>query len=240
AKDELQKTQTTLASVSKVLGYSAYMNDLSRYNPLIYERGDEVTRLVLPTGLNEEQAKAAIQALLQKANASVLEKKASENGAHQAAGLVSYTEELTAQKQFDAVVKSLVGAKEPSAVVASAFYNTFEGEFVPVVINVYNNPLVYHRNQPIAETLVQGALSDAQIFQEISDFVRSKVQSRAREAKMIPVAGKEDSFGQVGAGDILKLVNQIRTVGRPVRLIAYVSQDTHAADPLDLKFQLRL
>ena len=124
--------------------------------------------------------------------------------------------------------------------VASAFYNTFEGEFVPVVINVYNNPLVYHRNQPIAETLVQGALSDAQIFQEISDFVRGKVKSRAREAKMIPVAGKEDSFGQVPAGDILTLVNRIRTVGRPVRLVAYVSQDTHAADPLDLKFQLRM
>jgi len=240
AKAELNKTQVMLENLKTQYSWSDAANQVSRLNPEVYERGDEVTRMMMPAGLTEAQAKAAVDSLLRKASDVAIAHKANPNSSHQAAGLVSYNEELTAQKQYDAVVKSLTAAQEPSALVASSFYNTFEGEFVPVVINVYNNPLVYHRMQPIAETLVQGALADAQIFQEISDFVRSKVQARAREAKMIPVAGKEESFGQVGAGDILKLVSQIKGVGRPVRLVALAKQDTHAADSLDLTFQLRL
>ena len=244
AKSELAKTQNDLEVAKTAFGnlYNTSTTALgqSRMNGLIYERGDEITRIEVPARLTEDQARAAVANILKNASLAAASHGAGANQSKESAGLVDISEDMTASKQLDAIVKALTDASEPSAIVANAFYNTFEHEFVPVVINVYNNPVVYHRNQPIAETLVQGALSDGQIFQQISEFVRGPVQTKARQSKMIPVAGKEDSFGQVGAGDILKLVSQIRTVGRAVRLIAYVSQDTHAADPLDLKFQLRM
>lgn len=240
AKSELAQTQAALNQVQGKLAVSDYVGERSRLLPIMYERGDEVARIEVPAGLTENQAKLAVQELIRRASAASAEKGAMPNNTKLAAGLVSYSEDLTAEKQLDAVVKALSGAQEPSALVASAFYNTFSREFVPVVINVYNNPLVYKKNQPVAETLVQGALPDVQIYQQISEFLQTKVRPRAKEAKMIPIAGKEESLGQVQAGDIFTLMKQIRSYGRQVRLIALARQDTHAADPLDLNFKLAL
>jgi len=107
------------------------------------------------------------------------------------------------------------------------------------VFEIVDNPLVYRKNQPIADTTIQGALPDEQVFEQISQFVQTKVQERARHDQIIPVSGKVAQIGQVTAGEILTLVRQIRNWGRQVRVVAVAAQDTRRGDTLSLKFQLR-
>lgn len=208
----------------------------SRLQPIMFSVGEELARIEVPAGLSDSEAQTYVAQLLRMADAVAKQQGAAGNPS---AGLVDFDEKQTAAYQESQTVSAIRGSKESTVVVANAFYNTFNGEKVPVLLHVMQNPLVYRKDQVIADTLVRGDLSEGQIFTSISEFVRTKVRDRATKDKMIPVMGKEDSFGQVLPGDILTLVSEIKKWDRPARLVALAQQDTRAADPLGLKFELR-
>jgi len=215
----------------------------SRKKGLIFADGDEVSREFAPAHLSYRQAQQLVGKAIEAASDEAERHGASKNKFGHEAGLVDLPigtggQTITARQMEEDVVKQITDSPAPMVVVARAFWNTFESESVPLVMEVHENPLVYRRNQPIAETFVQGSLTDQQIFQQLADFGK-KVEARAKRDKMIPVAGRDVSFGEVAPGEVVSLVEKIHTWGKSARLIAMASQDTHAGDSLVLKFDLR-
>ena len=87
--------------------------------------------------------------------------------------------------------------------------------------------------------MVNGSESEDVIFQRISDFLTSGVKSKALKDGMIPVAGQEQSFGEVPIWQLVQLSRQIKDAARPVRVAALVDNDTRAADSLHIHFRVR-
>lgn len=241
-EDQLQRTRTVAQLYSSQNAQLANSFVNTRLRTLAFGVGDELSRVPVPAGLSETEARALIRQVLSKASEVAREKGATRGKDGAEAGLVDLPAErntITINEQVDACMRALAGSDHPKVLLATSFYNSFDTEFVPVVLSVYNNPLVYRRNQTIADTTIQGSSSADQIFEQISAFVKDKVQQRAKEDNMIPLQGKDASFGEITPGSIIALVQQIRSYGRSVHLYAYASQDTYAADPLDLKFGFR-
>jgi uncharacterized protein (DUF3084 family) len=215
----------------------------SRKNGLIFADGDEVSREFAPAHLSYRQAQQLVGKAIEAAGEEAALHGAGKNRSGYEAGLVDLPigkdgQLVTARQMEEDAVKLVTDSPQPMVVVARAFWNTFQQESVPLVLEVHENPLVYRRNQPIAETFVQGSLTDQQIFQQLADFGK-KVEARAKQDKMIPVAGRDESFGEVAPGEVVSLVEKIHNWGKSARLIAMASQDTHAGDSLVLKFDLR-
>jgi uncharacterized protein (DUF3084 family) len=233
-RSQLQQTSETLITVKNI----------TRIQPLMFARGEELARASLEQGLSEEQARIQVQRLIADASRVARQRGASTEGTHasEAGFILMPTQQgmLTTKEQEDDYVRLISRANRPTVIVALAFNNTFSGEFVPLRLQIYNNPVVYRKSQEIAETMVQGALSEDQILQEISAFIHAKVQQRAMQDNIIPIAGQEKSFGQVSSAELLNLVRLIRNWGRNVRVVAYVDHDIRAGDTLDLKFTLKL
>jgi uncharacterized protein (DUF3084 family) len=255
---ELKKTQQTVREAQAEL--ETVKNDVklvmagvyqqfdtlnkSRNEPLIFRKGEELVRLTLPPNLSVDQAKAAWQHLLTQSRMVASAHGAVAGPSGQEAGLLALDDEETGQsvsvpQQEEALVKRVAGVARPLVIIATARYNAFKNEFVPIKPDIYYNPVIYRNGQIIAETRINGAATEHEIVDQVAIFVKQKVEDRARRDHMIPIEGREDAFGAVSSDELLKIVRQIKSTNRDVGLVAYVQKDTRAADPLDLAFRLR-
>jgi uncharacterized protein (DUF3084 family) len=245
AESELQRVSQQVAELNFVYQREKIFGNEGRIRPVIFQLGDELARMQIPTGLSAADARTYVQRVVDMA--SVVAKGRGATKGKQLpteAGIIELltadNTKITKDAQELRYTLAMTGRTVPGVVIASAYWNSLAGEFVPLVLDVRDNPIIFHKDERIAETTVEGALSDDKIYEEISHFVQNNVKQRARQDKMIPVVGREESFGQVLPGDILNIVKQIHDWGpRSVRLTAYAAQDTRAADPLELKFRIR-
>ena len=237
--------------------YSAALaNDytVSRFKPLSFMIGEELARVSIPAGTSAEQAKGLVANLLRQAVTVALNRGARpprDNPRQDQppadpnlpAGLFSRRDEtgstLTYKEVEGKIVRGATGNKDDLILVASSFANSFQGEWVPLDVKPYRNPLVYHSGDKIAEGRIASVNSDYVVYQQVFDFLHNTVRPKALQDNMIPVAGREEQFGEVSSDEIFDLVKKIRDTGRPVRLVAVASADTHAGDPLRLHFSVR-
>ena len=146
---------------------------------------------------------------------------------------------ITVEEQERLLVQAAKEKPEQTVLVANALWNSFGGEFVPLRVQAYPNPIVYREGQAIAEARIDGDTSEEAILNQIGKFLTERVKERAKLDRMIPAAGREDQFGTIGSDQVLALVREIQATARTVRLIAVAAQETRAADPLRLQFRIR-
>lgn len=260
--EDLGKAQSDLSRAQTNLDYLHDQIDLAtktvvqqgmllatfRNKPLIFAQGDELARLVIATPISPEQARVYLDTLLREARsrARLLGAAASLRDSDEVADLLPEPDvngndmSVDDQKRKFIEVVSDPRVREPLVAIAYAPYNAFRGEFVPLMLRTFNNPLVYKKNDILAETRINGNLADSDIYEAISEFVKDKVEKRAIQDNIIPVVTRgEPSYGAVSIKDIFRLVRQIRDTGRTVSLVAYSLSDTRKAGPLQLGFRLR-
>lgn len=216
--------------------------DAARSREMIFAMGEEIARLAVPRTESADEARNAVTSLLRITRIHARERGASGPAPESpAAGLRDLPTDrgnLTVDQQIERLVTEIVGRREPSVLIAYSSWNAFAGEFVPVFVRLYPNPQIFSRGQLIAEARIDGNQSEEGIVQQITEFLRGTVRSRARERGLIPASGRDDQFGTVSSDDVLALVREIRSLGRPVKLLALAAEDTRAADSLRLAFRI--
>lgn len=224
----------------------------SRFKPIIVGMGDELARVSVPANTSAEDAAGILNNLLKQAKLVASQKGAKPRtdddniGSTQVlqsgepAGLFTRLDEkqqpITPADQEQTIIKGITGSKEDLVLVASSFANTFEGEWVPLDVHAYSNPVVYKRSQVIAEGKINSFGTDDDLYQQISDFLRMTVRPKALKDRMIP-SGHQ--LGEVSTNDILDTLKKIRSAERPVRLVARAVAETRAADPLHLRLEVK-
>jgi hypothetical protein len=198
----------------------------------------------IPPGLTDAAAENAVLSLLRQSRGVATERgAATRREGVPVAGLFERTDadgrSLAPEDQQRIIVDGIANSNEDLVLVASSVVNAFAGEPVALDVRAYRNPIVYRAGQTVAEGRIEGNLTEDGILRQINEFIQTRVRERARLDRMIPVTGVAASFGEVSSEDILALVKKIRASGRAVRLVAYVAEDTRAADPLQLRFQIR-
>lgn len=216
----------------------------SRLQPLVVSEGQELARIQLEPGQSPEQVSAALENLIVQSQRSAKELgvKPARPGATEANLKDQKLENgklITVEQQKQAIVRAASNLQDKSVVIATSIWNVFEGEDVPLQVVAYRNPLVYKEGQIVAETRIDGTKEDQAILVQLTDFVRGKIKQKALADRMIPAAGREQSFGSIPLEELFSLTRDIKGTNRQVRLVAVAKQDTRAADPLKLDLRIR-
>lgn len=255
ARDELQNDvivlQEQLNDINRQLRFAEQLLagnvEFTRGQPLIFSLGEELVRFSVPPNQSEPEAMQALQRVLTLAEL-VAEREGArgrqlgEGSRIPAASMrdlrLGDGRDVTVQEQQQQVINQLVGKSESQTLVVRSLYNTFAGEPTPVSVQVFDNPQVFRQGETIAEARINGAADPAVIFNEVRDFLQTRVQAEARKRGMISQPGPEESFGELSPEEIIKLVNSIRQTGRPVRVSVQAAEDTRRADKLRLVFRI--
>lgn len=220
----------------------------SRTEAMTFRRGEEVARIVVPSGSDAETTANAVAALLRNARRKATDRGAKGHRANgetfEAADIVSRQDPKTgAVVSPDTLKRALVagvaGQKDDQVLVATSSLNAFSGEPVSLDISVLPNPVVYRRNDTLAETSLDGAQPEDRILAQFAAFYNGRVRERAVHDRMIPRTGALSPFGEFSDADAWTLVQSVKRTGRAVRVQAVADADIRAADPLRLEFRVR-
>ena len=237
ADQELTETQAALQSVLNS-GFKT-----SRTEALTYRRGEEVARIVVPAESNVEATRNILASLLRTSRIDASERGAKGHRGFEAADIVDRKDPQTgevadADTLKRALVANLAGRTEDQVLVATSSLNAFDGEPVSLDLMAMPNPVVYHRNDTIAETRIDGAQPEAKILAQLSDFMNGELRQRARKDRMVPRAGTAAPYGEPSAANVWSALQSVRRAGRTVRVSAVAEDDIRAADPLRLGFRV--
>lgn len=239
-RNEFEALQTEVQDLQTV-SMSLQVNAQSaRTKNLVFGRFDELARLKVPAGLTQADAEVHLQAALQQARkeASRRGAKPDDNGQTAALITVQYKDQQKSpENQLADASKALVGNKDSMVILVNALFNSFQEEFVPVVLQVRQNPIVYRLNDVIAEARIDGSVSHAEIIKALEQFLTVELRQAATKKGMIAANGR--SLGELGPDQLIKLVADIRSTGRRIRVIAVATRETRAAEDLELEFRFR-
>jgi len=243
-RDDLEKTQYALDTSNEVVSKVSSTFTKSRQEPLTYRRGEEVARMAIDAGMSEKQAEAALAQFLRTAKSLAAERGATGSEKFQAADIMDHPDVamdrvLTSSDIRESLVRQMQDAKEDMVLVGYSTYNAFAGEPVSLEVAIYPNPLIYRQGQVLAESRIDGNRDQSVIFTQVSEFLGTKVNERARQDKMLPRSGADVQFGSLSPQEIIDLVQRVRAADRRVSLRAVVDSDTRAADLLHLRFAIR-
>lgn len=216
--------------------------DYARTRPMIFSIGEEIARASVPARATEAQAGGILNSLIRAVKTEAQRRGADPEGKQGIAGLRELRVDnnlLSAEVQMERLQAEITGKPEGTAIVAYALWNSYTGEFVPIRIQSYANPVVYRQGQLVAEARIDGTLTEEGILNQLTNFLTVDVVNKAKRDRMIPATGRDAQFGAISSEDVLQLVRDIKSVGRMIRVQAIAASDTRAADPLKLDFRLR-
>lgn len=244
-KTDIDRLNAEAASARRDLEYAqaminAFVN-VSRVRPMVFSRGDELARIAVPARLTEDEAREALRDVLANARAVASQRGAKPIDGIEAgfAAIPLESGVVTVAEQEAEVIRTIIGRTEQAVIIATALFNAFQEEFVPLRVTPHDNPLVYRTGQIVAETRIDGTQAEDNILAQIQRFLEERVSQKVRDDKMIPMYGRASLYGEVSPDQMLAVVRQIRNANRAVRLVAFAEEDTRAGDRLKLGFRLR-
>lgn len=214
-----------------------------RTRPLAFHIDEELARYTVAPSQTAAEAHSALQSLFAIAEGVARGRGArGEAAVGPSSGLIPLQVEdrtVTVDEQMANLTDGVAGKTEDLVLVAYAAWNAFQAEFVPLVVRVFRNPVVFRQGEALTEVRIDGSRPEGEVIQEIAEGLLAKVRERAQAAKMIPRQGSDQPYGAVTTQELLSLVRQVKTEDRNVRVQVLAAKETRAADPLKLEFRLR-
>ena len=220
---------------------------LTRDNALVYAKGEEIARTVVPSSMSYADASNLLTSFLRKCrleSASKGAKKSSGYPFDSEAGMIEFADSkrtiLSESESTNLMLNRILRIRQTAVMIARAQTNRYQSEPVAMTVNVEPNPMVLRAGEVIAESKIDGKQSEIVVFQEITEFVRTYVNTRARRLKMIPVRGRDgETFGELTIDQMLSAVSLVRSAPRLLRIQAVAIADTRAADPLRFEIVIK-
>ena len=211
---------------------------------LVYHKGQEVARRVVPTDLPADAVRRSLMTFLDDLSRDARKAGAAPGDTGRAVRIVAPAGNgaaVSEDEALDALSQSIAqqaGAVSGIVVVATAHYNSFGGEPVEVEVQPYDNELVFAKDALIASTEVDGSLPEDQVLSALQVFLKERVGAAARRLGIIPRPDPETGEPTVGertdSAKTLALVKQIQRIGPGALVIARAAADTYSSGPLRL------
>ena len=217
-----------------------------RSQPISYLRGEEVTRLSFRAKPTVSEAAGTFRSLLRRARSL-----ASDHGAKSdpdypfsgSAGMIVSDANNRALTEADVEkywVDQMRDFGKEGFLLAKTYENRFVSEPVTLQIDILPNPLVFRKGEIVTESKIDGRISEIEILNGIREFLRTFVNTKARQRNMIPVQARDGlSYGEFSQDQLLKTVAKVKAVPRISRLVAVAKQDIRAGDSLDIDIEVR-
>lgn len=236
--EELGRAQTRLGAAQFRLSQVAMTSATER---VIFNVGEEVTRLPVNRQLSASEAQRALDTALRSARSIAADRGARPNADGYEADLFDRTTDdqrvIPVAQQREAIIRALTGRGQESLLVISAPVNAFRGQFVPLDVQIFNNPVVFQEGELLGEERIEANASASRIIEQVTNLLGGTVRQRAIDRRMIIPEGGE--VGRITPGEVVELVSSIKNLQRVVRLQAIAKQETRAGGPLLIDFRLR-
>jgi uncharacterized protein (DUF3084 family) len=148
---------------------------------------------------------------------------------------------------LDAVATRVQESQGQVIVRAYSVFNTHAGEPVYVDFELFRNLLVFRKGEVLAETVMDGQLSEPALMGSLVHLLRNDVGAKARAENVMPrlSPGSPNLFGssgeQVGEmtfDDLFRVIERLRRVAGPARVTAVAADDTWTAGPLKVDIRV--
>jgi uncharacterized protein (DUF3084 family) len=216
-----------------------------RERRVIFGRGEELARKVIDCSQPTGQIKSDIMALLSEADQNARKAGSTEGKNKRAIEILpkSMTDAagrerfLSESENIQAIAEQIAAGSGSVVALIFSVGNSIEAEQALVDIQLYHNQHVYSAGQEVASTVIDGSASRGEVFGQITSFLRSQVRPAAMEKGIIPASdeGGQPSVGQMSGDQILDLVEQLKAVGKTMRIKALAADETWSAGPLMLR-----
>jgi hypothetical protein len=218
-------------------------------------KGDELGRIVVPRGVSLTQAREALRRLLNDAGRLVQQRAKSSKYegnpfvavrpkmVYQAVNGRPKQVWLSGQKSMDLAAAGLAGANVPPGgtvvrVVAKA--NAMGGDTVPVDFELFENHVIFDRNQVIGSLEIKASDGKPAVMNALTGALKD-VRAKALESGLIPAAdGSVGSLPAYQLPDVFSEIMRARREGQQliaVRVMA--AKETWTSDELELKFEVQ-
>jgi uncharacterized protein (DUF3084 family) len=215
-----------------------------------FRQGDEIARGTISPRQSVFGIKGDLFSLLDTASARALDRGAG-IGPNGRAVAVEFTQPIGKDYVVHIDNESVCIQMAAEAIAQSAFQpydalvqvvcsrNSLAGEQVRVRLVLYYNVLVYRKGDKIAETKLDGRVSEGRVLLALISFLQNEVSRAAIAAGIVPVANPDprmslgsDPRTQVEA--LMAVVDRIKMVNAKVNVEVYASADIYAAGPLNM------
>ncbi len=209
---------------------------------LLFHKGQEVGRRVIPVGLPAAEVRRRLTSFLDDLSGIALSGGATDGGNGRAVRVIAQRASgppVSEGDALDALAQSIAGEDGTArgvVVIAVAGYNAFGGEQTPLLLQPYDDVLVYPKGAFIAQTTIDGSLPEDRILDALQAFLMDQVQPDARRRGVIPRPDPrtgEPTVGEPTDSDrTLALVKQIQRLGPGALVVARAAADTDSSGPL--------
>jgi len=221
-----------------------------REKTVILRSNEELVRATIDCTQAKPQLRGEVLSLLNKADHSAREKGARVGDNNRAVRIItkritgpegSDEQTVTENASISALVDELSTGSGTVVLRIVAIGNTVEDEQALVEFIPNYNRLVYWKGQEVAEARIDGAASRGDILGGVISFLRAEVRPAAIAKGIIPYHDKEQdqlAVGSMSPDQLLNIVDEVSSHGRPVVVRAVARADTWSAGPLDLDFRI--
>lgn len=144
------------------------------------------------------------------------------------------------KESLDRLATMIATSTEEMVVGAVAAENINVGESLgQVKFMVGPNSLIFQAGQEIARVEIDGSLARGEIARRLQEFMEEINQEVVRQGMVGNPLTKR--FGDLSSESMLSffdMVNQVRSFGRKLNVVAVVKEDTYAMGPLNFTFRL--
>jgi uncharacterized protein (DUF3084 family) len=237
----------------RLRGFAGALRD-ERVNPVLVVAGEPLGVEPIQGG----QSKPAIRARLNDLLARVAT-KARQAGAEPLPGtddvviLVGTdpkTKEVarfTTQQVLVAVTNEIAGAHGGVIARAESAINSYSGEPICAAIMLYNNRLVYHKGEVLAEAVVDGSKPEPALMNALVGLLKAKVGPDAKRKNMMPriASTGSDPFGSSGStvgemtyDQLFDKIGELRRIGGPAKVVVFAAEDAWTIGPLTVDMRI--
>jgi len=160
------------------------------------------------------------------------------------------TNQVTVARSYqvmDAVASRVHESQGDVIVRAYSVFNTHAREPVYVDFELFRNLLVFRKGEVLAETVMDGQLSDSALLDSLVRLLKDDVGAKARGKNVMPRLNPSspslfetggERVGEMTFDDLFRVIEKLRRVGGPARVTAVAADDTWTIGPL--KVDLRV
>jgi peptidoglycan hydrolase CwlO-like protein len=216
----------------------------SRVSPLIFSRGDELSRLAVRSRLSQAEARNYLLGVMEMASREAVVRGAVESQqTDTAVGFLGYKtqdgREVTEEMLFAQAVMQIAAKEEDQLIVVRTLFNAFKGDWIAVEVAVVENPIVYRAQDFIIETKIDGRLGVQKVTEALVSFIAKQLRDRAESDGMVPAIGRPTELGEVTQEQIQQVVGDIVATERTITVRFHALRETRAGDTLALEIRLR-
>lgn len=154
---------------------------------------------------------------------------------------------FTKQQVLVAVTDAIANAHGGVIARAESAINSYSGEPIYADIKLYNNRLVYHKGEVLAEAVVDGSKPEPALMNALVGLLMAKVGPDAKRKNMMPriASTGSDPFGSSGStvgkmtyDQLFEKIGELRRIGGPAKVVVFAAEDAWTIGPLTVDMRI--